>query len=180
MDASDILYQMINSDARVTMSKPHGKRNQAELCEPQCADSKVTIYGLPDDAVIIKADAFTSPDSIFQGNKGECKRADYVVISESKKIILYIEIKSRKGTHQEIVKQLQGAQCFVIYCREIGRVFWNSREFLRNFQDRFISIGHTGIPKRPTRITPSVAKHDRPESMLKIDWPHHVEFNRLI
>ena len=72
-----------------------------------------------------------------------------------------------------------GAQCFVRYCQEIGKTFWNKNSFLSGYKSRFISIGHTGIAKRKTRINKKVARHDTPDNAMKVDWPHYLQFNRL-
>ncbi len=65
------------------------------------------------------------------------------------------------------------------YCREVGKSFWKEQNFLKGYRHRFVSIGHTSIPKKKTRIARKAGKHDRPEKMLKIDWPHHLQFNHL-
>ncbi len=67
----------------------------------------------------------------------------------------------------EIIQQLKGAQCFLAYCQEIGKTFWNESDFLKKYKQRFVSIGHTSIIKRKTRITRESGKHDQPEKMLK-------------
>jgi hypothetical protein len=176
----DILNQMIKDSAKVQLCNHHTKM-KAELTEPAHPQSSTVIYGIPGNAVIIRADAFSSPDSVFNGWKGECKRADYIIVSNAagKKVVIYIEMKATKGSHAQIIKQLNGAQCFIAYCREIGKTFWNEYDFLKTYRQRFVSIGHTSIPKRKTRVSRSVGKHDRPEKMLKIDWPHHLQFNQL-
>lgn len=176
----DILNQMINDSAKVQLLN-HYNKMKAELAETACPRSSIVIYGIPENAVIIKVDAFLSPDSVFVGSKGECKRVDYVIVSNEggRKIIVYIEMKARKGQLTEIIQQLKGAQCFIAYCREIGKAFWNEPDFMKKYRHRFVSIGHTSIPKRKTRITRGSGKHDQPEKMLKIDWPHYLQFNKI-
>ncbi len=176
----DILNQMIKDPAKVKLSEYYG-RMQVALSEPQQSRSSTEIYGLPRDAIVIKVDAFTSPDSVFAGTNGECKRGDYAIIADigGKQVIIFIEMKATKGSTQDVIKQLKGARCFIAYCREIGKAFWREQDFLGKYQERFVSIGHTSIPKRRTRITPTSGKHDQPEKMLKIDWPHHLQFNQL-
>lgn len=136
---------------------------------------------MPDNAVVIKADAFKSPDTVFNGSHGECKRADFVIVADAgnKKFILCIEMKATKGSEKEIVQQLTGAQCFVAYCRAIGQSFWNLRNFLDGYEYRFVSVGHINIPKKNTRIIRQTGVHNRPDKMLKIDWPHYLQFNHL-
>jgi hypothetical protein len=177
MTTFEILEELIQPNARVRLTKKYD-RYHVELCEPKC-DSKVTLHGLPEDTFIIKADSFPPPKSIFQGGRGECRRADFVIISESRKVVVYIELKKSKGSQEKIVQQLKGAQCLVAYCREIGRRFWSNSEFMSDFKHRFVSIGHTSMPKKKMRAERTVGQHDQPERMMRIDWPHHLEFNRL-
>ncbi|SPD74537.1 conserved hypothetical protein [uncultured Desulfobacterium sp.] len=180
MSDIDILDQMIKDSAKQPLSKHQNKMN-VELAEPKQPMSSTIIYGVPENAVVIKVDTFPSPDAVFNGSQGECRRADYVIVSNAngKKVIVYIEMKATKGSLPEIIQQLKGAQCFIAYCREVGKSFWQEQDFLKGYRQRFISIGHTSIPKRKTRIMRQTGKHDRPEKMLKIDWPHYVQFNML-
>ncbi len=90
MTDTEILSEMIKSP--VQTSEEYGKL-LVKLYETQAPDVNVEIRDLPEDAVIIKADDFPPPDTIFKGEKGECCRADYILISEKEKCILYIELK---------------------------------------------------------------------------------------
>lgn len=179
MTDMEILSRMIKDTALVSPQEEHGKLF-VRLREPQAPDSGATIRNLPADAMVIKIDAFRSPDDIFKGLHGECKRADYVIISAEKKCILYIEIKRTKDGWEQIVRQLMGAQCFIKYCQEVGKVFWHENSFLTGYRSRFISIGHTSIAKRKTRIIRKNKRHDTPDRAMKIDWPNYLQFNRLV
>jgi hypothetical protein len=179
-----ILREMINSTATVSVEEDNNKK-RVELTEPPPANYSITIHGMPDkdEVIIIKADAFSSPNAVFKGDRGECKRADFVIIADrsNKKVILCIEMKAGKGgSEAEIIQQLKGAQCFVGYCREIGQLFWNQQDFLKDYEYRFVSIRDISISKRPTRTPPKSANHDRPDRMLKISSPHYIQFNHLI
>ena len=156
----------------------HGKKSVV-LSEPLYPKSSVTIAGIPDNAIVIKADAFKSPDTVFSGLYGECKRAYFVIIADSgrKKIIVCIELKATKASEKEIIQQL--SKCFILYCQEIGKSFCKQQDFLADYSFRFISIGHTSISKRQTRIEPTSGIHDLPERMLKISSPHRLEFDHL-
>jgi len=174
-----ILDEMVCQNAKLAVETANGN-NKVILIEPQ-DNLTVTLSGLPDDTIVIKADVFKSPDSLFQGSKGECKRADFVIVAHSgkKKVIVCIEMKATKDSRKEIVQQLTGAQCLVRYCQEIGRQFWRQPDFLEGYLYRFVSIGHLSIAKQKNRISRETGVHDRPDKMLKIDWPHHLEFNHL-
>lgn len=50
---------------------------------------------------------------------------------------------------------------------------------LKGYVYRFVSIGHLSIAKQKTRMSRKTGVHDRLDKMLKIDWPHHLEFNHL-
>lgn len=112
-------------------------KNGVTLQEPPPASYAVTIHGMPDDdqTIVIKADAFTAPKDIFADSKRECKRADFVIVAEigAKQVIICIEMKGGKGgSEAEIIQQLKGAKCFVAYCREVGKSFWNHQNFLQD------------------------------------------------
>ncbi len=185
MSDINILHEMIKDAAKVSFVDNYGKK-QVKLEEPQHPEASVTIHGMPDNAIVIKADTFRSPDSVFKGTQGECKRADFVIIADggiNKKVIICIEIKAmrgkRMGTEKEVILQLKGAQCFVAYCREIGRLFWDKPDFLNGFVYRFVSIGNISISKKRSRIDLSKDIHDRPDKMMKISSPHRLEFKHL-
>ncbi|MTJ14365.1 hypothetical protein FJR11_17625 [Anabaena sp. UHCC 0187] len=179
-----ILKQMIKEIATVPLEKKNGK-NLVTLTEPDLPDCFVTIHGMPhnDEVIIIKADEFKSPDTVFIGSKGECKRADFVIVADTdtKKVILCIEMKAKTttSTEKKIIEQLKGAKCFVTYCQKIGKEFWAQPTFLDSYVYRFVTIRNINIHKRPTREEITVT-HDIPERMLKISSPKGLQFNRLI
>lgn len=155
---------------------------EVQLTEPQYPASVITIAGLPQETIVIRSDAFVPPTSVFRDSRGECKRADFVIIAneDDRKVILCIEMKAGKGgSEKEIIQQLKGAYCFVIYCREIGRAFWDMPDFLADYRYRFISIREVSISKQPTRFDKRLDAHDRPEQMLKITGQKRLQFNHL-
>lgn len=192
-----ILKQMIQESATVPLEEQqNGRRlSYAIVLNESQPDPKnsysVTINGMPkdDEVIVIKADAFPAARKIFKGKKGECKRADFVIIvnTNTEKIILCIEMKKNKGENPKIIQQLTGAKCFVSYCQEIGKAFWHQHNFLDDYQYRFVSIGHISISKKTTRpyslktrTNSSNCIHDRPDRMLKISGHNSLEFNRLV
>jgi hypothetical protein len=180
MSDIDILSQMLKATVTIPLIE-HNGRKQVYLEEPQCCNSSFTIYDLPENTIVIKADSFKCLENFFDGSKGECKRADFIIMADSprKKIILCIEMKKTKGTNKEIIQQLNGAQCLVLYCKHIGIKFWGLRDFLDGYKYRFISIGHTSIAKRRTRVIRQEGIHDKPDKMMKIYSPNHLQFNQL-
>ncbi len=138
----------------------------------------------PDEVIVINLDEFFDVRKIFTGNKGECKRADFIIIANttSEKVILCLEMKKGKDSNTSIIKQLKGAKCFVSYCREIGRLFWNQPDFLQDYQYRFVSIKNISISKTTTSSRKPSQKseiHDQPEKMLKIS-AQAKDFQELI
>lgn len=131
---------------------------------------------------MIKTDVFEAPKSLFQGEKGECKRCDYFIISDTdkQKIILLIEMKAGKAIEKEVIQQLKGGKCLVKYCQQIGIEFWEEKDFLSEYDYRFISFKKINLAKKPTRKKKQQKLHNCPENMLKIDSPQILEFNKLI
>jgi len=151
----------------------------------------VSIRGMPnpDEVIIINADKFKVISHVFKGNKGEGKRADFVIVANTKneKIILCIELKKTKKSQDWIVKQLKGAKCFIIYCQALVKNFWEKHDFLDGYEYRFVTIGHINTNKTTTRInnrkvdnSSSSEIHDSPEKMRKIKYSNPLQFNRLI
>lgn len=151
-----ILKELIRYHSTETLVSTQAK-NKVILTEPQPPNYFVTIEGMPDEenVIVIKADDFKSPDKIFRGDHGECKRADFVIIADTgkKKVILCIELKAgQSGKTQEILQQLEGARCFAEYCKEIGKLFWNQPTFLTSYDYRFVSIKNISIKKQRSII----------------------------
>lgn len=183
----NILRALIRSEA----CAPVTNNNSKATITLKESDSRqhgyaIDIIGAPGETIAIVLDKnFPAPEKIFNGVKGECKRADFILITitENKKWIIYIEMKkSRPDDWKEVQKQLKGAQCFIAYCRSIGRTFWNNRNFLedRKYQERFVGITNIGLRKRRFGHGES-GLHDKPENMLRIrSVPNKgLQFNKL-
>jgi len=177
----DILSELIREDAIISLKNHYDGKWMVELEEPSVQDSKVKINNLPADAIVIRLNVFTAFSAMFRSRKGECKCADFVIISPEKKCILYIEMKRTKDKWYSIVQQLTGAMCFVEYCGVIGREFWLERSFLTNYKKRFISIGRTSMPKKPTRPKQVVVGNscETPSTAMKINGLGSLQFKRL-
>lgn len=186
----DVLRELMDDDALVLVSSDRHGRDVLILEEPEEQPPyAITIRSLPEQILAIKADKFPPPP--FAGSRGECKRADFVILARdtARNWIVYVEMKgsrskrSRSRSATEIRQQLMGAMCVVGYCREVVRVFWRQTGFLAKgeYQQRFVGVTDIGISKRPTR-TRKGSLHDRPESMLRISAPANAEirFERLV
>ncbi len=188
------LHALFRPDALVPVEddlhqKKKGKKKKqiilTELANSTHSGYSVTIHDVPENSIVIKTDKFPPPKSVFKNEKAECRRADFVVIAHTDKYnwIVYIELKKGKGGLEEgIISQLQGSQCLIGYCREIGRIFWQHDDFLQaaNYQARFVSIQDISINKQPNYSPQISGIHDRAENMLKITAPHYLNFHHLV
>lgn len=172
-----ILSELILESALVPHEYEHEKP-VIKLREAGIKESVSFIRNIPPDAIIIKADEFPAPKTFFKGDKGECKRADFIIISEEKKVILYVELKAGARDVSHIVKQLKGASCVIAYCREIGKQFWGKTRFLDGYAHRYVGMVNLSVSKKPSRHKSSPL-HDSPEKFLKISSPHNLQFNQL-
>ena len=189
MDDLELLHDLFKNECLAPVVDNYG-RKMLTLREPGNAPESaytLEIRSAPDDVIAIKADAFPAPEKIFENTRGECKRADFIIVAKtvSGNRIVYLEMKRGKsGSQTEIVQQLKGAVCLVAYCRAIGRAFWQEPEFLeeKNYQPRFVSVRNIGMNKRPTRYQFRPKLHDKPESMLKINASgrNTLQFNQLM
>ena len=184
----DVLRELFSNSALVPFTKNVYGKTEVVLEEPSDATHdgySVTISNVPDETIVIKTDRFPSPKTIFKPDKGTCKRADFVIIAYTDKDnwIIYIELKKGKGnSEKEIIQQLQGSQCLIAYCREIGQTFWQRSDFLKleKYKHCFVSIRGIGINKKPTSESPHSGSHNCPENMLKINSPKYLQFKSLI
>jgi len=189
MDDLELLGEMLKDTALApTKTDPYGKKIVIleEFNNDPHPNYSLKVQNTPDEVLAIRADKFPAPRHIFRNNKGECKRADYILIAhtDTANWIIYIELKGgRSDSDKEIEQQLQGAECLVAYCRAVGRTFWQCPSFLEEklYEQRFVSIKNLKVSKTPTRTLRNARLHDRPANMLKIDAPgSSLQFNRLI
>ena len=112
-----------------------------------------------------------------------CKRSDFVVIADTgtDKVIVCIEMKAGKPDAKEIRQQLRGSQCFIRYCQEIGKSFWNQDNFLKDYEYRFVAILNIcNSRKRSTAYKEREILNDTPETMMKVDSCTEIQFKILI
>ena len=181
----DILKEMIKDTEVIPLEDhPYGNgKKQVTLSEEELYS--VVIKGIPEEnsVIVLKIDNFPAPSKLFKGAKGECRRADFVIVinNDNKKVIVFIELKSKATTAklQHIVEQLKGAQCVIKYIEEVGKLYWNSG-FLDGFEYRFVSLMDININKRQTRHCSAQQIHNTPESMLKIKAPRNLQLKQLI
>lgn len=184
------LYELINGETVAAIEDRSGRKSVVleESGDGQQAGYSINLSGLPEDLIAIKADQFPPPDRIFKNTRGECKRADYILIAQAATVnwIVYIEMKGGKvDSREEVVQQLKGAECLLAYIRAVGCKFWRSRSFLHkgHYRQRFVCIEQINIPKKPTRELPLSKVHDTPEDMLRIVSPRigrGLQFRELV
>ena len=181
----EILREMLSSCVQVSIQSELG-RNSVQLTDSQ-SGATVKIKGVPPDSIVIRAEEFMVPLTIFNGTKGENKRADYVLVStdeSGKKWIVCIETQkmdSKLASH--VIKQLKGACCFIRYCKCIGKSFWNSDNFLDNYEYRFVSIVEINPNRSKRRMQPFYSineLHNSPETFKKIPQRSEIYFKKLI
>ena len=178
-----ILREMLVGRAQIRLQQGQG-RPSVELIDLQ-AGTTVEIKGLPPDSIVIRAEDFENSLTIFNGSKGERKRADFVIVSNDeneRRWIICLETKGGNKTRSEVVAQLKGAKCFITYCKCIGKSFWESEEFLDDYEYRFVSVVRLNDPRKrrtePFYYTENL--HDRPEVFLKISRIFSIHFSKLI
>lgn len=186
MNDIQILQEMFNPDVQIVLQPGQG-RPSVQLTDAQ-SGATVEIKGLPPNSIVIRTEDFENPLTIFNGSKGERKRADFVIVSndeqERKKWIICIETQemdSKLASH--VVQQLKGAYCFISYCKCIGKSFWQSDEFLEDYQYRFVSIVDINFNRSRRRTQPfhsAEELHNHPDLFLKISRSPIIYFRKLV
>lgn len=185
MNDIQILQEMLRPDAQVVLQQGQG-RPSVELTDLQ-SGMTVEIKGLPHNSIVIRSEDFDAPLTIFNGSRGERKRADFVIVSNDeneRKWVICIETQemdSKLASH--VVQQLKGAYCFISYCKCIGKSFWNSDEFLDDYEYRFVSIVDINFNASRRRTEPFDSKgklHNNPDLFLKISRCPIIYFRKLI
>lgn len=179
-----ILQEMLSPGAQVPLQQTAG--TCSVILKDKQAKTTVEITDLPHDSIVIRAEAFKQPN-VFKGSKGERRRADFVIVSNAENENWIICIETQAGTGKDakhVEQQLRGAQCFMGYCKCVGKSFWQSGNFLDDYQHRFVSISGINInkqstrfykPRNPARKTP----HDSPNVFLEILGHQSLHFDEL-
>lgn len=185
MNDIQVLQEMLSPDAQVLLQSGQG-RPSVQLTDLQ-SGTTVEIKGLPHNSIVIRAEDFENPLTIFNGSKGERKRADFVIVSNDeheRKWIICIETQemdAKLASH--VVQQLKGAYCFIHYCKCIGKSFWELDEFLDDYDYRFVSIVDINFNRSRRRSQPFHSTgelHNSPDEFLKISRSPTIYFRRLI
>src|SRR3954469_14984321 len=110
MSDMDLLIEIILSSAVIPLEKKYDRFN-VDLIERGAPDSKLTIRGCPSDCLVLDLDSSFDNSRVFNGKYGVSKRADFMLISEEKQKVIFIEMKRSGSQRNDIIKQLTGALC---------------------------------------------------------------------
>lgn len=159
MGTKEILLELLSDNATALIVKKHRKYSVTFIEKSdEKSDEKLYEFELsqiPEDSIVIKCDTFPNlgedGSKFFKGDNGECKRADYVLISESEKVIMLFEFKksNKSSTKKDKCLQLKGAKCVVDYCKIIAESFLGTRNIFDGFQYKYYIIYHTFSRKIP-------------------------------
>ena len=140
MNDITILEEMLSIGAQVPLQQTHGR--PSVILKDKQGKTTVEIMNLPDNSIVIRPEYFKPPNA-FKGSKGERRRADFAIVSNKDAEKWIICIETQKGTGKDpkdIEQQLRGAECFIGYCKCVGKSFWQSAKFLVDYQYRYVSI----------------------------------------
>lgn len=177
MPEADLINSLFKQDNLIPVVT-HYERKKVRLEEEGEPDSFVDIFNLPDDTIVIDLDKNFANDLLVSGEKGSCKRADFMLISAEAECVVFIEMKRRNPTTRgDINNQLRGSFCVFKYCSILMEQFFQDN-FLSSYKTRFVIFRHTHINKRPTRES-SGTVNDTPESASVIAGQKTVQFNQI-
>lgn len=183
-DVDLLRKKILNDNVIVPLLDGKGSEKKYAVLREEETNTSFTVYGLPANSIVIKADKFPAPRNFLKNTKGEASRADFIIISEmeTKKWIIYIEMK--KGTsspNKKIVQQLKGAQCVMAYCISVVENFYDITKFLDQYNSRFISIRSPNVNKQPTRrLVDEGGIHDTPKNRLQFKNTPKSHLNNLV
>jgi hypothetical protein len=95
MSDTEVLLCMFNHYSFVPIEASYDK-DKVILKETQTDGSCIQINNIPEDSIIIDLDRVFDNSNLFNCSQAECKRADYLIISEEKKKVLFIEMKKQR------------------------------------------------------------------------------------
>ena len=136
-------------DAAVLPIMPYQGKDACKLLEDD-GNYSFMIRDLPSDTLVVKCDQFPSTkDVFFKSEHKECKRADYVLVSESNKVIMYFELKhsNKSASSKDIIAQLKGAKCVVDYIQSIAMQFLGEPTIFADYTHLY----YKGIIKAPRK-----------------------------
>ncbi|MDR3196303.1 MAG: hypothetical protein LBU34_00410 [Planctomycetaceae bacterium] len=132
---------------------------------------EVKIIDVPDDSILIKIDYGEAYNNIFRSENGHLKRCDYLLIVNDiykrNKILLFIEMKSKKVDKDEIIQKFHASECLLDYIVSILRHFHKIGFNLDKCTKRFVLFHQISIDKK--RVRP-VKEGSKPEDYFSIKF----------
>lgn len=182
MTDTSLLNTMINQSAMVGLQNYNVGAKKVVLIEHQTANSELEIRNIPEDSVVIEVDKSISNNDLFSNKKQECKRADYLIVSEQNNLILFIEMKKGKHNGPETIKQLKGSLCVLNYIQSIAREFYKEHDFLDGYNKLFIVFQKVNTKKKKTSYhnMRENIKSNTPENPKIFSQFTDIQFNRIL
>lgn len=176
MSDAVLLDRMIADGAKVDLV-PVGTKHKAVLMDAPDAPARLEILNVPADALVIRIDQCFDNTRLISSLNGARQRSDFLIVSEAKERILFIEIKAGEASANAI-KQLQGSLCALRYCQCIAEQFHNTPKFLSNYSQRFVVFRRIRGRKKTTKIVRQSGKGHQVSKPMKINGDR-VQFNEI-
>ncbi|WP_237222696.1 hypothetical protein [Rothia nasimurium] len=183
MTFEEAIYQLMGEDALVKIKIDDYEKTEVELLEPQDADSRIKIRNLPQDAIVINADMFPSPKGFFRNTRSECKRADFIIIYPTKKLVIFIELKKGKKEKEFLTNQLKGAESVADYICSILENFWGKQFSFKDFDKLFYAFIDVNVKKTQTRYKGRDSRKSQnttADNFEKLYGCRTIQFDRLV
>jgi len=180
MEGLDILKIALHDGLFVGIGKTDGKAEVKLIEKDKGAKLReVTLTNLPIESIVLKLDK-TPIHRVFKG-KGPNKRCDYLILTKliDKDIALFIEMKSTNYDEDDCLAKFKGTECLMNYCNSVLYKFYNKKNVISKFDNRFVIFYKTSINKHLTRQK-RIAKNDTPENAFLYPDPHVVSIEWLI
>ena len=158
------------------------------LSESGQPNSQVTLLAIPDNLIVLKSDMFMpvllenpkrlsrggmyQGPSFFKQGSGAGKRADYILLDENAKRVVFWELTEGSKSRKEIQAQLTGAHAVLDYIRRVVAHFLGMDFELfigRGFSYHFAAACKTSysMRKRNTQFHPQVNGSGNSEENFK-------------
>lgn len=166
-----------------TIREANGRRYvRLKELAPDAKLKHVDLYDLPVESMLLKLDLSSPPNSLFKGTKGECKRCDYLLITHfnDRKILLFIEMKSRSFKEGDVVKHFKASECITDYAASVLKRFFSLSSFFDDYEKRFVVFYKRPVAKSHLRPSNGGNRNKTPETMLKYPSPHAPTLSALL
>ena len=179
----DVLGQLLCEDL-FDDTKPESGGWSADLREPdhQAKLKTVCIRGLPEGTVVLKLHC-KCWKSLLRPECSHLSLCDYLLLSRmgSRKVALFVELKSKRPGRDKPIHQFKGAECLVDYCDAALERFHDHKDLLQSYAKHFVVFYITRANKTPTRPQ-RPPSNSTPESFLKCanPEPSGVWLNNLL